>query len=675
MGPLVRSLAAWALCLAVWALGGAGTARAQAAPAQNPAALTVILDDNYPPYVFRDDAGALQGILPDLWQLWGRKTGIPVRLLALDWGEAQRRFQAGEGDVIDTIFRTPKRDEIYRFSAPYATIEVPLLFSAELSGIRDAATARGFAIGVKDGDACIDVLAAQGTVTLQRYASFESLVEGAGRREVKVFCMDKPPAAYFLAKKGLDSQFRASEPLYSGQFHWAVRKDAAELYAQVQAGFTLIGAAERRAIDDKWMGAVLRRFDDGVLWRNVMVAVGVLAAAAAVLALWVWSLRKQVAARTIELRRALKELGISETRFRTIFDDVNDAIFIHDAETGAILLVNRRMEEMYGYDPGEALHLTIGELSEGVAPYGVEEAREWCLRSAAEPQLFEWHARRKDGSLFWVEVAIRRAAIGEEGERLLVVVRDISERKRAEEALQEKNRALERSNAELEAFAYVASHDLREPLRNVTAFSELLGRKLAGRLDDEEQDLLKILGDAASRMDSLVRDLLEVSRVGRAEQHFAPVQVAETVAAAQAALKLQMEDAGAVLSLPPELPMVMGNSEELYRVFMNVFGNSLKYRRPDAAPFIALTCRSEGECWRFEIADNGIGIEAGQGYEERIFGLFQRLHQRHEHGGGTGIGLPICRKIVHRHGGRMWAESAGPGLGTTILFTLPKMAG
>jgi signal transduction histidine kinase len=251
-------------------------------------------------------------------------------------------------------------------------------------------------------------------------------------------------------------------------------------------------------------------------------------------------------------------------------------------------------------------------------------------------------------------------------------LRDIeAQRIAAADELAQKNDALARSNAELESFAYVASHDLREPLRNVTAFSELLARRLEGRLDDDERELLRILIDAANRMDSLVRDLLEVSRVGRSDQEFQPVVLGTVVHAALDALKVQIEATGARVLVPADLPTVMGNGEELYRVFMNLIGNALKYRG-DQPPVIELRYGIEGDGLRFDVRDNGIGIECGQGYEERIFGLFQRLHQRHEHGGGTGIGLSICRKIVHRHGGRIWASSEGLGQGATITFTLPS---
>jgi signal transduction histidine kinase len=258
--------------------------------------------------------------------------------------------------------------------------------------------------------------------------------------------------------------------------------------------------------------------------------------------------------------------------------------------------------------------------------------------------------------------------------RAVLAFRDaIVSRNLAEERLLDKNEALQRSNAELEAFAYAASHDLREPLRNVTAFSTLLTRRLAGRLRDDEPELLKIISDAAVRMNTLVLGLLEVSEVGRSETQMAPVALSGVLATVLNGLRTQVEAVGATIDVQADLPTVMGCEIELSRVFTNIVANAIKYRG-EAALVLTVKCIAMGEkAWRLEFRDNGIGIESNQGYEERIFGLFQRLHQRDEYAGGAGIGLTLCRKIINRHGGRMWAESKGLGKGSTFAIMLPRV--
>ena len=245
-------------------------------------------------------------------------------------------------------------------------------------------------------------------------------------------------------------------------------------------------------------------------------------------------------------------------------------------------------------------------------------------------------------------------------------VRDISQRKLAEAALEEKTAKLEASNAELEQFAYVASHDLREPLRMVSSFVTLLARRYGEQLNDEAREFIALAQDGAVRMDRLILDLLEYSRVGRMERPLAPVDLGRVTEQALRGLSLAAEEAGAEIEVAPDLPMVTANEEEMLRLMLNLVGNAIKYRAPDRAPRIRIGWRREGAemvCW---IADNGIGI-AAQDYD-RVFRIFQRLHGRGRYE-GTGIGLAICKKIVERAGGRIWIDST-PGEGSTFLFSL-----
>lgn len=256
---------------------------------------------------------------------------------------------------------------------------------------------------------------------------------------------------------------------------------------------------------------------------------------------------------------------------------------------------------------------------------------------------------------------------------MVVVGRLLVERRDAEQRLTRTVEALEFSNTELESFAYVASHDLREPLRNVTNYSTLLQRKLADRLSRDEMDYLKFIRDGATRMDHLVRDLLDFSRVGRLCEPMSKVSVHAVFDTVLGHMRSQLESSNAEVEITSALPTVMASRDELERVFLNLLGNALKYRSADTPPRIAIGCVRDGTMWRFHVQDNGIGIQAGEGYEERIFELFKRLHQREEHGGGTGVGLAICRKIIERYDGRIWIESPGLNQGSRFLFTLPVL--
>jgi len=649
-------------------LAAVGFALAWAAPvvAETPSTLTVVIDDKYQPYIFRDESGDLKGILPDLWNLWSRKTGIPVHLEGLDWGDAQRRFNGGDGDVIDTIFITDARTRIYDFSEPYATIEVALFFSAELSGITDAATARGFAVGVKDGDACIDYLADRGVSSFHRYGSYDTLIDAAGRGEVKVFCVDKPPAIYLLVKKNLLDRFRATPPLYSGQFHWAVRKGRDDLRRLVASGFSSITQAERQAIEERWLGRTLGLADLQQMARMALPGLSVVAAIALALVAWVWALRRQVGAKTRQLRQTLDELAVSERRFRAIFDSINDAIFIHDADSGAILMVNRRAREMYGWEADELPRLSVGDISEGNPPYSMAEAKAWMDKAAAEPQIFEWRGRHKDGHLFWCEVGMRHAVIDGEAARVLVMVRNIDERKEAADHLARTVDALTSSNADLERYAYAASHDLREPLNTVVRYSQLLRSRYLGRLDADADDFIGFVEGGAKQMMRLIEGLLEISRVHGQEDRFGDVDPGKALSAALSNLDELVQACGATVAAEP-LPPVRGNETQLTQLFQNLIGNAIKYRAVERPLNIRISCRRDGDQVEFSVADNGIGIDPD--YLEHIFVIFKRLHTQQAIP-GIGLGLALCRRIVERHGGRIWAESTA-GAGTVFTFTLP----
>jgi light-regulated signal transduction histidine kinase (bacteriophytochrome) len=256
----------------------------------------------------------------------------------------------------------------------------------------------------------------------------------------------------------------------------------------------------------------------------------------------------------------------------------------------------------------------------------------------------------------------------EAGEPLywLGIQMDITERKLAEERQAELVEELRRSNAELEQFAYVASHDLQEPLRMVASYTQLLGRRYKGRLDDDADEFIDYAVDGANRMQTLINDLLTYSRVGTRGRELVPTDTHAAFEAACANLRTAIEESGATVT-SEELPVVMGDHTQLVQLFQNLLANAIKFRSEEPVEVHVGAERREGE-WLLWVADNGIGID--EHYAERIFRIFQRLHGKGEYS-GTGIGLAVCKKIVERHGGRIWVESS-PGRGATFYFTLRR---
>jgi signal transduction histidine kinase len=225
---------------------------------------------------------------------------------------------------------------------------------------------------------------------------------------------------------------------------------------------------------------------------------------------------------------------------------------------------------------------------------------------------------------------------------------------------------LERSNADLQAYAYSVSHDLQEPLRVVSCYADLIERKCGSQLDDSSRELLNIMAASARRMSDMLTGLLEFSRAGEGDRALSAIDSHLLLNEAIDSLSLEIRDTGARISMGP-MPVVLAWERPLQQVFLNLIGNALKYRNPREAPRISISAERRGEEWQFAVNDNGIGFEMA--HAERIFELFQRLDPADRE--GTGIGLATSRRIVERHGGRIWAESA-PGRGATFYFTIPS---
>lgn len=278
--------------------------------------------------------------------------------------------------------------------------------------------------------------------------------------------------------------------------------------------------------------------------------------------------------------------------------------------------------------------------------------------------------RRADGRYLWVSAT--KVPIRDKRGQVIGLVgtsRDITERKLAEEELARQADALARSNAELEQFAYVASHDLQEPLRMVASYVQLLARRYKGKLDADADDFIAYAVDGATRMQQLINDLLAYSRVTTKGREFAPSDCNAALDTAIANLRAAIEESGATVEREP-LPTVMADSFQLVQLFQNLIGNAIRYRS-EAPPLVRVTAEGKNEEWLFRVKDNGIGIDPQ--YSDRIFLMFQRLHSKTEYP-GTGIGLAICKRIVERHGGRIWVESE-LGKGSVFCFTIPKPEG
>lgn len=282
------------------------------------------------------------------------------------------------------------------------------------------------------------------------------------------------------------------------------------------------------------------------------------------------------------------------------------------------------------------------------------------------PFQLQYRIRTTRGRLKWVwEQGVGIFTAQGEVEAVEGFITDISERKSVEQALERKARELAASNAELEQFAYAASHDLQEPLRMISGYAQLLARRYHDKLDKDAEEFIHFITDGVERMQRLIHDLLAYSRAGRSPQSSQSVELSECVRDSLANLRKTVEENQARVEID-SLPRLTGQRSQFVQLFQNLIGNAVKYHG-DQPPTVRVTAERREQDWLFGVRDNGIGIDPQ--YQQQVFELFHRLHGRKEYS-GTGIGLAICKKIVESHGGTIWVDSQ-PGQGATFWFTLP----
>ncbi len=378
------------------------------------------------------------------------------------------------------------------------------------------------------------------------------------------------------------------------------------------------------------------------------------------------------AVRDISVRKnAEKYLAQMEGRYRGLLEAAPDAMVVVN-QTGDIVLLNLQAEKQFGYRRDELL----GQKVTSIVPEGFAERLIADRLRSAEDALaqqigtgIELTGLRKDGGEFPIELMLSPL---ESGDVTLVTaaIRNISVRKAAEQELAQKVEELSRSNEELGQFAYIASHDLQEPLRMVASYTQLLSRRYTGKLDKDADEFIAYAVDGANRMQRLIQDLLTFSRVGTKINDLRDISSEDALRRALMNLQRAIDDSGAVVTHDP-LPTVLADETQLVQLFQNLVGNAIKYQGPGIPRVHISAQKSGGEKSTFSVRDNGLGIDPK--YFERIFGMFQRLHKRDEFD-GTGIGLAICKKVVERHGGSISVESE-PGKGSTFHFTVPGNAG
>lgn len=349
-----------------------------------------------------------------------------------------------------------------------------------------------------------------------------------------------------------------------------------------------------------------------------------------------------------------------------------DGLWYWDMQQPEQEWMSERFWQTLGYDPAEMPHCA-DVWQRLVDPDDLALVRKAIAKHLENPdeafdQILRY--RHKNGSTVWIRcrgVVIRDA----DGTpiRMLGTHNDVTQMKQTELSLREQHEALQASNAELEQFAYVTSHDLRQPLRMIKSYLQMLERRLGPELSEENRQMLDFAVDGAMRLDEMMVSLLEYSRVGRLNQSMHTVNLQECFDEACRFLQPEILASNAQIKVHEGLwPCMLVNADELTRLFQNLLANAIKYAKPGEPPKISVAFTQTQSDWQFTITDQGIGIDPAQ--FDRLFKVFQRLQHRNDYA-GYGIGLALCKKIVQRHGGRIWVTSAGDGQGTSFHFSLP----
>lgn len=615
----------------------------------------------FPPFLFEQD-GQRQGISVDYITLAARKLGLTIVPSAdMTFAEVLERLPTGDGiDVQPTMRATPERNRGILFSQPYSKFPLVIVTRKDAPFIGSLDDLAGHSVVAENAYWYADEIQKRHpAIKLVQEMSSTLALRQVSQGSADAYVGVLPVATWHMEHQGYTNlKIAAPADLTSAEFSFAVRGDWPLLAQALDLALASITAEEHRQIRQRWLNIPAQIGLDP----NTVTLWGLGGLTVALLILGGFALANRRLIREIGLRRQAEEqYRTSEETSRQLLDASSDACMLFDVD-GTMRACNQVFASRFGIDP-----LTVpGTNLWDFFPPQVSAERRVAVEAVAKSGIPQTTVdargdRHLSNSIYPLKDAagiVRRVA---------VYSRDITEQVLAEQRIKDYVAEIERSNEDLEQFAYVASHDLREPLRQIASFVSLLERRYGDKLDEDAGQFIAYAREGVHRMDQLILDLLDYSRVGR-NTTLAPIDAGIPLKTAIANLKASLEESGGSVLCPAPLPRVQASEPQVLRLFQNLIGNALKYRRDGAAPVVEITASADAATGlaNFTVSDNGIGIEAE--YYERIFGIFQRLHGRTQYP-GTGIGLAICKKVVERHGGHMWVDSV-PGQGSRFHFTL-----
>lgn len=634
---------------------------------------------NNEPLSFVKEDGTPQGIYIDVLREIARAKKWDIEFVSCEWSECLTKLEAGDIDILGPIAYSDERAEKYDFTSGTLLVNWGQVYVPPGSNIESFLDLREKTVAVLDNDI--------------HYQRFRELLRRFGISVNYVEVDDYDSVMALVAAGQVDAGL--VNRIYGIQREWDfnVKKSPIVLnpieirfatakgkHAQLLADIDDQLAEMKNTPDsayyqtiEHWLaGTAKPQLPAWLLWAmGIALGGGILLLVATVV------LRRQVQLRTRALQQEIEEhkhtaaaLAASEARYRNLVENAPLPIFVH--RDGKFVYLNPAAVEIHGVASADEL---IGTpLKDFLLPAYIPQLEKRLSEAAAgatHVRVSETKIKRADGAV--VDVIVSAMPVDFAGTPAqLTILQDITDRKRAEEQLRAYAIELERSNRELQDFAYVASHDLQEPLRKIQVFGERLQTKYRDTLDETAQDYLTRMEDAASRMKKLIQDLLAFSRVTTHAKPFTPVDLNEVVTGVLQDLETRITETGATVQVG-QLPTIEADSTQMRQLFQNLIGNAIKFHRDGVPPVVTISAEclpddtSARDLCRITVADNGIGFDPK--YLDRVFAVFQRLHSRSEYP-GTGVGLALCRKIVLRHQGTITADST-PGEGSTFIVMLP----
>lgn len=689
--------------------------------------ISIVLDDNYPPFIFRDSENHIQGILVDQWDLWEKKTGINVTLQAMNWDDAKTTMSLGKADVIDTIFYTEERAKSYDFTKAYADIEVPIFFNANLSGINNAQSIRDFSIGVKKGDAAIDVLKSQGVQYFIYYDNYEQIIEAAKADKLVVFCMDKPPALYFLYKAGILDKFKVTDSLYVGAFHRAVKKGDTALLAVVEEGFSKISQMELDQIDAKWYGTSLQYQD---YFKYVLLTFLGVVVVLLFLLMWNRTLNRRVKQKTLALELEMKQsqsmahaLFSSENQSKSLLETTSEGYCLLTPE-GKIVEINVALCQLLNVDKAIILNtliLNYIESSDLVAFKQLMNVIQTVHNKTIEVRVITGKEQYR--------IASFKTTIIEDEAGLytgfFALVTDVTQQKNAEDNLkaaynnlenlvQQRTMELSTANTQLiqlnhqmlEAFddlkrtqekliqsekmsslaILVAgiAHEINTPVGNAITLSSYLSNStrdfkkeisLNQAVLETTHEYIQaveegtgLLGKNLSRVAELVGYFKQIS-IDQISESVAWFDLKEFINDVIFGIQAMYKGRTYLIELTCEDGYKVRNyADTLSKVLTQLITNSILHGFTNVVDEkIVINVREEETQYIFTYKDNGKGIS-----EEELPKIFDPFYTSARYQGNIGLGLSVVHNLVtQKLGGAIVAESQ-LGEGTTFIFSILK---